>query len=61
MTMQILPSVNSQYRNQFGDTFVVIGRGTRGIIVEYHGGRVELISPNQWQIMNRSYEAQQTH
>jgi len=61
MTMQNLPSVNSQYRNQFGDTFVVIGRGTRGIIVEYHGGRVELISPKKWQTMNRSVESQQKH
>jgi len=48
MHIQSLPNVDSQFKNESGDVFVVIGRGTRGIVIEYVDGRVELISANKW-------------
>lgn len=54
MHVNILPVVNSEYETTQGDTFVVIGRGTQGIIIEYSDGRVELITPSEWSNMNQS-------
>ena len=53
MYLQNLPSVDAQFINHQGDKFVVIGRGTGGIVIEYGDGRVELISPQRWQAMNQ--------
>jgi len=52
MHIQSLPSVESQFKSKSGDVFVVIGRGTRGIVIEYFDGRVELVSPSKWRSMN---------
>jgi len=52
MHIQSLPDVDSQFKNNTGDVFVVIGRGTRGIVIEYYDGRVELVSPDKWEDMN---------
>lgn len=52
MQVQSLPTVDSQFKNKSGDVFVVIGRGTRGIVIEYLDGRVELVSPSKWGSMN---------
>ena len=48
MHVQELPVVDSCFTTSHGETFVVIGRGTKGIIVEYIDGRVELLSLSQW-------------
>ena len=48
MHIQSLPSVDSQFKNKSGDVFVVIGRGTRGIVIEYFDGRVELAPASKW-------------
>jgi len=48
MSLQSLPMVDSEYRDPLGDTCVVIGLGTQGIVVEYTDGRVELIAKDQW-------------
>ncbi|MDH3327273.1 MAG: hypothetical protein OEM38_11215 [Gammaproteobacteria bacterium] len=48
MHIQSLPAVDSQFKNKSGDVFVVIGRGTRGIVIEYIDGRVELVSASKW-------------
>ncbi|MDX1811518.1 MAG: hypothetical protein R3240_06195 [Gammaproteobacteria bacterium] len=48
MTVQELPVIDACFQTAKGDTFVVIGRGTKGIIVEYVDGRVELLSPSEW-------------
>ncbi len=44
----VLPSIDTAYTNPEGESFVVIGRGTRGIVVEYRDGRVELIPFHDW-------------
>lgn len=51
MRLQSLPSVDTKFKNKQGDTFMVIGRGTQGIIVEYSNGRVELLSTTKWNEM----------
>jgi len=54
MHLQSLPSINAQFKNKHGDVFMVIGRGTRGIIIEFSDGRVELVSPARWRDMGQS-------
>ena len=54
MHVQSLPSINTEFKNKQGDVFTVIGRGTRGIIIEYSNGRVELVSPDRWHDMGES-------
>jgi len=46
-----LPIVNTQFKNQTGDLFTVIGKGTKGIIIEYISGKVELVPPKNWETM----------
>ncbi len=48
MEHHVLPSVDTTYTNPEGERFIVIGRGTRGVVVEYRDGRVELIPLQQW-------------
>jgi len=48
MQFHDLPIVDSCFTTSQGETFVVIGRGTQGVIVEYIDGRVELLSLSQW-------------
>ncbi len=49
MDSQIMPFVDSEYKNTSGEVFIVIGCGTGGIVIEYLGdGRVELISTENW-------------
>lgn len=48
MRLQSLPSVNTEHKNKQGDIFIVIGRGTQGIVVEYSNGKVELLSNTKW-------------
>ncbi len=54
MSIFDLPVVNAQFKNQYGDLFTVIGKGTRGIVIEYINGKVELISPKNWGAMSNS-------
>jgi len=54
MSLFDLPVVDAQFKNQHGDLFTVIGKGTRGIIIEYINGKVELISPKNWGTMSNS-------
>jgi len=50
MQTSAMPSIDNNYTVK-GEHLTVIGRGTNGIIVEYHDGRVELISKESWRIM----------
>lgn len=61
MQLQNLPSIDEQYRDDNGNLFVVIGRGTRGIVVEYFDGKVELISLQDWQNMGNTAQLQIAH
>ncbi|MDH5228743.1 MAG: hypothetical protein OEZ58_13565 [Gammaproteobacteria bacterium] len=51
MELQPLPNIDAYYTNSQGEAFMVIGRGTRGIIIEYSDGRVELVSMERWRKM----------
>ena len=53
MHLQSLPTINTEFKNKHGDVFTVIGRGTRGIIIEYSDGKVELVSPDRWHDMGQ--------
>lgn len=61
MVIQSLPAVDGRYTTSQGDTFVVIGMGTKGIVVEYRDGRVELISRDRWDNLGAVYEEQTRH
>ena len=61
MSILNLPTVNTQFKNQTGDLFTVIARGTKGIIIEYLSGKVELISQKNWETMYASAVSQQKH
>jgi hypothetical protein len=54
MQLQSFPSINTEFKNKSGDVFTVIGRGTKGIIIEYSDGQVELISPTKWHELGQS-------
>ncbi|HFE38052.1 MAG TPA: hypothetical protein ENK06_06480 [Gammaproteobacteria bacterium] len=54
MQLQTLPSINTEFKNKQGDVFMVIGRGTQGIVIEYNNGRVELIPTIKWNNMGQS-------
>lgn len=54
MQLQSLPLIDTEFKNKQGDVFTVIGRGTRGIIIEFSDGRVELVSPEEWHNMGQS-------
>lgn len=41
--------IDRQYSDTNGAEFCVISKGTGGVVVEYHDGKVELISPDQWE------------
>jgi hypothetical protein len=49
MATFVLPTVGSRYSDISGESFEVIGLGTRGIAVQYLDGRVELIDVQSWQ------------
>lgn len=53
MHVHSLPVVDSKFITAKGETFVVIGRGTQGVIIEYVDGRVELLSLSQWANMTQ--------
>ena len=61
MSILNLPTVNTQFKNQTGDLFTVIARGTKGIIIEYLSGKVELISQKNWETMYASAVSQRKH
>jgi len=52
MHLLSLPSVDEQFKTKSGECFIVIGRGTQGIIIEYLDGRVELVPIKKWGTMN---------
>ena len=54
MSILCMPLVNTRFKNQYGDLFTVIGKGTKGIIIEYISGKVELVSPKNWESMSNS-------
>lgn len=43
-----MPSIDSRFSNTNGEHFTVIGTGTKGIVIEYQDGRVELIAKPDW-------------
>lgn len=58
MTYQ-LPAVGERFVNDQGETFVVIGQGTRGIVIEYPNGQTKLIDQGTWASMDMSQEKQE--
>lgn len=44
-----LPGIDSRFSNINGEHFTVISTGTKGIVIEYQDGRVELIAKPDWQ------------
>ena len=50
----IRPVVGTHYDTQQGETIEVIAVGTRGIVVEYIDGRVELLDLDFWQTLRQS-------
>jgi len=44
-----LPGIDSQFSNTNGEHFTVISTGTKGIVIEYQDGRVELVTKPDWQ------------
>lgn len=61
MAIQSLPAVNGLYKTSQGESFVVIGMGTKGIIVEYRDGRVELIAHERWDDLGAIHEGHTRH
>ncbi len=55
MTYQ-LPAVGERFVNDQGETFVVIGQGTRGIVID---GQTKLIDQGTWASMDMSQEKQE--
>lgn len=47
------PVVGSRYDIAPGEHMEVIAVGTRGIVVEYTDGRVELVDGEHWQLRQR--------
>ena len=47
------PMVGARYKISPGEHMEVIAIGTRGIVVEYTDGRVELVDGNHWQLRQR--------
>ena len=47
----IKPTVGTHYDTQPGETIEVIAVGTRGIVVEYIDGRVELLDLDCWKTL----------
>ena len=39
-----LPGIDSRFSNIKGEHFTVISTGTKGIVIEYQDGRVELVA-----------------
>lgn len=58
MTYQ-LPAVGDRFVNDKGQTFVVIGQGTRGIVVEYPNGQTQLIDQDTWANMEMCPDLQE--
>jgi len=48
------PVVGTHYDTQPGETIEVIAVGTRGIVVEYIDGRVELLDLDCWQTLHQN-------
>ena len=48
------PIVGTHYDTQPGETIEVIAVGTRGIVVEYIDGRVELLDLDCWQNLQKN-------
>ena len=48
----ISPSIGSCFISDQGETFEVIGRGTRGVVVQYADGRAELIDMQTWETLD---------
>ena len=58
-----LPGIDSQFSNTNGEHFTVISTGTKGIVIEYQDGRVELVTKPDWRaitINNRISESMGT-
>jgi len=47
------PAVGTRYDIAPGEQMEVIAIGTRGIVVEYTDGRVELVDGDHWQVRQR--------
>jgi len=55
------PAIDSRYVTLQGVPFLVIGRGTGGVIVQYEDGRVELLSKDRWNTLQAIPASAQTH
>lgn len=60
MTASRLPAIDSRYTTSMGESFVVIGLGTHGIVIEYRDGRVELVSRDAWRRLDASATEEET-
>jgi len=49
----IRPVIGTHYETGKGLSAEVIAIGTRGIVVEYKDGRVELIDTENWQVLQQ--------
>jgi hypothetical protein len=57
-TILSAPSIDKKYKTKRGEDIIVIGHGTRGIVIEYTDGRVELVSQQDWaQLADPSWTA----
>ncbi len=50
----IRPTVGTHYDTKPGESIEVIAVGTRGIVVEYVDGRVELLDLDCWQSLQQN-------
>ena len=57
----IRPVIGTHYNTGSGGSAEVIAVGTRGIVVEYKDGRVELIDNENWQVLQQGNSAQVTN
>jgi len=56
----IRPVIGTHYDTGSGSSAEVIAVGTRGIVVEYNDGRVELIDNDNWQVLQQGNTNQVT-
>lgn len=54
------PVIGTRYDIAPGEHMEVIAIGTRGIVVEYTDGRVELVDGDHWQLRQREIDRHST-
>ncbi|MDH5377108.1 MAG: hypothetical protein OEX00_02155 [Gammaproteobacteria bacterium] len=53
--------VNARYLTHQGDSVLVIGHGTQGIVVEYNDGRVEILHRQAWNALRPVVDRRAKH